>query len=439
MSWWDDMWAQINRPVNFAPQKVDIHSKAANPYSDPDQMGNLYKSSQYNGPQASPARTADVKPVAPYSGPNPSNNVTSNTALTNADPTVMPGGGNSMMDQLRAAIDGLSSSSNSPYMANLDAARSASLKNIADARGQVQGNFDQSNAAIGGLYAKGKIDTLADGDILKSSNANLVGGLNGMYGGAIEGLQNDRSKELGEKTEMLQRLGIGAAGLGSAGDTQTKAIADATQNQTAAGSKALEYGASDLTANTARASGMVSEGAGRQAALRSQLAGILGQLSNKELDVNNQYATNSMNASNQDYQDKLSRIQALYGMYDKEQTRGDNMQKTLLNSKVIAQAMKGGSGGSGAMTNIDDANSYASSQGQNPGDYNSAYSDAVMNAPGVPGSPQTEQQLLQYMHSKRPDLDVNQLIAYVRNASNSSKYNTPTSGGLPQNILSMLG
>jgi hypothetical protein len=322
-------------------------------------------------------------------------------------------------------------------MQNLDAARASSLKAIAGAEDRTNANFNTSNQAIGNIYAKGKQDTLADNNVLKSNNADLVGGLNSMYAGATKGLQDDRHKEMADQVAMDQALGIQQAGLGTAGQTQTKAIANASQAQQASVDKALQYGGADLTENTARADGLISEGASRQAALRSQLAGVLGQLDSKKIDVDNTYQNNAMQARNQAYQDNLSKMSALYGMYDKELTRSDNRYKTDQNSRTQAAlitaegklAANGGSGG-GGQTNIQDANNFVQSQGFNPADYNNAYSGAILDAGTPAGMQPTETDLLKGMIAKNPHLDITQAVQYIRNAANSSKYNSPNNNGI---------
>jgi hypothetical protein len=344
---------------------------------------------------------------------------------------------NPMIAGILAAINNQSPYDSGPYMQNLDAARASSLKAIAGAEDRTNANFNTSNQAIGNIYAKGKQDTLADNNVLKSNNADLVGGLNSMYAGATKGLQDDRHKEMADQVAMDQALGIQQAGLGTAGQTQTKAIANASQAQQASVDKALQYGGADLTENTARADGLISEGASRQAALRSQLAGVLGQLDSKKIDVDNTYQNNAMQARNQAYQDNLSKMSALYGMYDKELTRSDNRYKTDQNSRTQAAlitaegklAANGGSG-SGGQTNIQDANSFVQSQGGNPADYNNAYSGAIMDAGTPAGMQPTETDLLKGMMAKNPHLDLTQAIQYIRNASNASKYNSPNNSGI---------
>lgn len=413
----NDWLGNLFKPVGkwFNDKAAANNKNIANTWGNPDfYAGNVGRGG-----------SADIKqaPVGDFSGGStgsfdPTSMVpTSNQQPQQSDP---------MLDMLRDAINNPNPYSSGPYMANLDAARSASLKNIADTRDSTNKNFEASNAAVGGIYAKGKQDTLADNSILKDNNANLVGGLNGMYSNAISTLQGDRTKEMSDKADMMNRLGIQAGGLGTAGDTQTQAIANASQNQQAAADKALQYGGADLTANTARADGLISEGAGRQAQLRSQLSGILGQLSNKELDINNQYAQNSMQAANQGYQDNLSRMSALYGMKDKQQTYDQNNRKIDANSRVMVQAMKGPGGSAGGQTNMQDANDYVASQGGNPSDYNNAYTGAVMDTGTPAGMQPTEHDLLQAMMAKNKGLDLNQALAYIRNASNASKYNSPT-------------
>jgi hypothetical protein len=361
-----------------------------------------------------------------------------NTGTTGADPLgQQQGQQNPMIAGIIAAMNSQSPYDSGPYMQNLDAARASSLKAIAGAEDRTNANFNTSNQAIGNIYAKGKQDTLADNNVLKSNNANLVGGLNSMYAGATKGLQDDRHKEMADQVAMDQALGIQQAGLGDAGKTQTQAIVNASQAQQASVDKALQYGGADLTENTARADGLITEGASRQAALRSQLAGVLGQLDSKKIDVDNTYQNNAMQARNQSYQDNLSKMSALYGMYDKELTRSDNRYKTDQNSRTQAAlitaegklAANGGSG-SGGQTNIQDANSFVQSQGGNPADYNNAYSGAIMDAGTPAGMQPTETDLLKGMMAKNPHLDLTQAIQYIRNASNASKYNSPNNSGI---------
>jgi hypothetical protein len=333
--------------------------------------------------------------------------------------------GNRMIDGILAAINNKDPYDSGPYMANLDQARSAQLAAIADAENRTNQNFDQSDQAIGNIYAKGKQDTLADNQTLKDNNANLVGGLNNMYSGAVQGLQDDRHKEMQDQTEMLKSLGIQQAGMGDAGQTQTKAIANASQNQQAAVDKAMQYGGADLTANTARADGLISEGSARQAALRSQLSGVLGQLDSKKLDINNQYEQNAMQARNQSYQDNLSKMSGLYGMYDKELTRADDRYKTDQNSRVQSALIAAQGRQAGSNNNMDDAANYVNSKGGNGTQYVSAYAKAVAGASTPAGMQPTDTDILRSMMQVDPKLDLNLALATIQNAKASSKYNSP--------------
>lgn len=406
--------------------------------SGDDYLKKYHNSPEYQNNRAQLAKSADIQPAAQVAPAQTGITSPSPNAADYYDAQSAPqqDQGSGILEMLKAAINNPGAYDAGPYMANLDQARSASLKAIADTRNQTQSNFDQSNAAIGGIYAKGKQDTLADNQVLKDNNAGLVGGLKGMYEGATQSLQADRTKEMSDKADMMSRLGIQGGGLGSAGETQTHAIADASQNSQAAQDKALQYGGADVSANTARAEGLISEGSGRQAQLRSQLSGILGQLSGKELDINNQYAQSSMQARNQAYQDNLSKISSLYGMYDKEQSRAQSQQNSILKSPVIAKLLAGGSSGANSMTGLEGANNLISQQGANPQDYNSAYSDAIMGAQTVPGTDPTDGQLLAEMVNK--GMDRNLALSYIRAAKQSKSSVSTGNSGIDPSILAML-
>jgi hypothetical protein len=107
---------------------------------------------------------------------------------------------------------------------------------------------------------------------------------------------------------------------------------------------------------------------------------------------------------------------------------------------MVTAGGKNGSGASGGQTNLQDANDFVASQGGNPADYNNAYTGAIMDAGTPAGMQPTETDILKAMHNKNPNLDLNQAIQYIRNASNASKYNTPTTGSsAPYNALAALG
>jgi hypothetical protein len=434
--------ATISNPWGLKPQGYDAYGTGWTQANDPalakTNAGALISGGQGQR-DSSPPEPIQAQPAANYStnfaNPgrqgNDDNIVTTPAAQSPND---------SLIQGLLAAMNNPNPYDSGPYMQNLDAARSQSLAAIAGARDRTNSNYATSNQNIGDMYNMGKNDTLAQSGALAQSNANLVGGVNGMYDNAINTLQGDRTKEMSDKADMMSRLGIQQAGLQDAGSSQTQAIQNASTRQQAANQQALNYGAADQTANTARANAFTSEGASRQADLRSQLSNVLGQLDSKELDVNNQYAQNAMSARNQAYQDNLSRISALYGMYDKAQTLDLNKQKSVLNSRLLTQFAKDGSGtGSGAgnsMTNIQDANNFVAANGGNPQDYNSAYTGSILdyaNSPQASITPSaSESALLNAMHAKNPSLDLNQALAYIRNASNSSKYNSPNPAGASQ-------
>jgi hypothetical protein len=396
---------------------------------------------------AAAAQAAAPKQVHTQPTPNYGNKMQSDYGLpaSNPDTSMISGGmANSGESQIAALLKQMlgggmyQAGPDNPYMSGLESARSASLKALADAKGRANENFTQSNSAIGGIYEKGRRDTMDDNNVLQASNDNLVGGLDAMYDGSVKDMQDERSQVQNQRMEMAQRMGLTLGVDDGATAVQDDAIQDTMKLGTAAKDKALQYGGADIASNTARASGLIAEGSGRQAELRSQLSGILGELSNKELDINNQFANASMQATNQTYQDNLSRMQALYGMYDKEQSRASSQQNMLLKSPVIAKLL-GGGGGSSAnnMANINNGASYISQQGQDPAAYENAYTDAIMGVQAMPGQSPTDQQIMMEM-IKRGGLDPNMVRNFVTIQNNPSKFSPQQSSGIDPSILAML-
>jgi len=328
-------------------------------------------------------------------------------SLLNADPEQEAQG---MLSQVRSTFDG---------------AR-GTLNGVRDRTNQ---NFQTSNKNVEDLYRSGRNETLQANNVLQENNNALVTGLTGLYDGNNETLSNERDKAMQTRAEMLQRMGVTEAGLGDSGSVQSDAIEQNASNKGGAIQQALTYGASDVTANTARANSLVSEGAARQSELRNQLTQILGQLDMKEADLGTQQQQAEMEARKSAGESTNARLKELLATMENQQGMDWDREKfyTQLQADQAKNQMQYGGGGDAF--NLEDANNYITQNGGDAGAANSAYTDAIINYNDPTGgsAPNPSES---YIAKKLVEqgLDPNLALAYARIASEKSKYNSVSVG-----------
>lgn len=247
--------------------------------------------------------------------------------------------------------------------------------NIDNAAKTAKDNKTASASAIAGLAQGGANIVKGESKDYQRITDNTANTNNTIYQGAVSGLQQDRSKELADRAQFLERLGIKEAGLGTAGSTQTSAINEALGSQTRNADRINAYGQADQALNTSRAQSILNEGTTRQAGLESQLQKILGSLEDKRTDYGMQEAQALSQAEQAAYANQMEKFKAGLGAYQQQidndfKSRDQQMQE----AEFMAKYGNGGGQDQGqilSQTGSQAADAYAESQGVDTGQYRS--------------------------------------------------------------------
>lgn len=271
----------------------------------------------------------------------------------------------------------------------VDQAFQGSLDALGNARTRTNDNFAASSGNIDTLTKSHVANiTGADRNAVMANSDRLESGIGDIYGAAQKSYEGDREKEMALKTEMLSRLGIQDAGIGTVGEVQTEAIADNTAEQAGAMKQAAGYEAADLTRNTEQAQSMSAAGVERQTDLRRQLDGILGGLDTQEANIRNDMSSAKLNARQADqanfqkqqsyYQDSLEAF--LNDQSNRAESERDFNYKASLDQAKL-QGRGGGEegGGNNVFSAIDQS---IASQGIDPAPYRAAYNQAMADGGG---------------------------------------------------------
>jgi hypothetical protein len=361
------------------------------------------------------------------------------------DPSMIPQQPQGDVSRLIGILQGQLNSdpySSGPYMNAINKGYDNAYNSIESAKTNATNNAAVSTKNIQDMYQMGKNDTLAQGAGLQQNSDNLVNSINGIYGNTISGLQGDRTKEMQDRAALDQSLGIQAAGLGGAGNTQTQAIQNSQSQQQAAAKQAADYGAADQTANIGRANAFTAEGTARAGDLRTQLAGLIGQLDTKKADLGVQEAKDKTGATAQSYQDWLGRNSALLGQIDKLNTYAQNDRKIDANSRtqsayITAMGRQGAAGNAPGTTNMDEANTYIKGVGGDPNAFSDAYTTALTKAANPANPAPSDAVILQGMQQANPKLPLAAALQYIKlNAKGNNQYNP--GGGLSPGMMGIM-
>lgn len=230
----------------------------------------------------------------------------------------------------------------------IDNALKDKLGLIENLKAQTQGNFDKSDVALQGMHDAFKHSIETD-----SANRfnQIADQQKSMLGSDVQNTVNaltaSREKATNERADMLQRLGIQAAGAAvDPGNTaMDRGIADAQAKGLTDQTLADNRRASDLALNNTMAQSVGMAGVQRRAALQNQLQAILGKADMAEMDAKSQSATAKANLIN-DAQGNM------YKAFNDRQDRYQKLFDTILhdntlNSRYQMQYGNNGAGGGG--------------------------------------------------------------------------------------------
>jgi hypothetical protein len=254
----------------------------------------------------------------------------------------------------------------------VDSAFGGALSAVGNARTRANENYNTSDDMLARLSAA-DVNAIQNEDLnaIRGSHTNLQAGYDKNLGAATTALQNDRNMEMQNRTEMLQRLGLQESGMGTAGETQTKAIADITADTAGAKNQASGYLSADEVRNTEAARAASQGGLNRRADLRRDLDNILGNLDDAEAQIGNsksQALLAGLQADkeswNNAYKTDVDTLEMLLGQQREDKKLNAELQK------IGAKA----SGSNGVLGVMQDR---FRSQNIDPMQYLQAYSDVV--------------------------------------------------------------
>lgn len=263
------------------------------------------------------------------------------------------------------------------FQGDVDAAFAGSFGAINNARARAKEGYNESDNVLANL-TKGHVDQIQHGDraAIGKANDDLVGGLDKTYKQANTDLSADRQKEISAKTEMLSRLGLQEAGIGSAGKEQTEAISRMTQQQAGAKDQAAGYRQADMVRNTELASSQADAGLERRAALRRDLDKINGNLDNSAATVENAKAQAMLSGKNASKADGMKMLEfyqnQIKDISDTKERREQTSYDRGIDARDFAAKSQGGGGVYEAVKQ-----SIQNTTGQNAQPYMEAYTDVV--------------------------------------------------------------
>lgn len=170
----------------------------------------------------------------------------------------------------------------------LDKALQTRLGMLDQARGTIQGNFDTSDRNIQGMHDafQNQVRT-EDAARYNQISDQQKGNLNANAQQGVGALEGARAKAVAERQEMLQRLGIQAAG--AAPDTSNEAydqgISNINQRNTTSQNLAENQRGTNLAYNNTVAQSIGQAGVARRSALQQQLQGLLGKVAMAESET----------------------------------------------------------------------------------------------------------------------------------------------------------
>ena len=376
-----DFWGNASRPVNYKTPSKEDRLKVKNPSSGATATRSDRSWSENIAGQTSPAaakQRADAKATADRMSNRPVGNADGSTTRpekTEAPP--LQGNTTKEKSQLEKFQE---------YLATIDPGDYDYKKSITDAFAKVYAsldgaantartNKDASSKAVQGLAEGGSNLVKKDAGTYQKITDDTARTNNSIYSGQVAALQGDRSKEMAERANFVEKLGIKEAGMGTAGSTQTSAINEALGTQSRSADRINQYGQADQALNNSRAQSILNEGTTRQAGLEAQLSKILGGIDSKRADVGVQEAQAMQQGEQAAYANQLAKFQAGLSAYDKQienefKTRDQMMQEAEFQAKYGGGGM-GGQGQALTPTGSQAADAYIASQGEDPNKYRS--------------------------------------------------------------------
>lgn len=302
----------------------------------------------------------------------------------------------------------------------------AQLAQIASAKDQTNQRFGESTENTKRLY-NGHVNEIRTKDKAEYQGiANqATSDTNSVFDGAIAQTQNADKAQNAEMEEMLARLGQQSAAPQAAQmmADQQKTINDLVQTKAAQGQQNNTYAEANQTRNDERAQSIADESVSKQHDLSRQLQDILGELGNKEADINGQKAQAGyqayQNAEDNWRQDRSYATDAL----------GQLMKLKADEAAAMAEAQaksqeSGGMNGSQMTTILNGLGIQDPSLQQK---YSSAYTDAILNSNYTPGVQDQQTQMLKYLRdNNKSGLDINMLRDLVSSNLNYGTYKPGT-------------
>lgn len=331
MGWWEDLW----RPINFGKPDEEKRKQVMNRgygFSNKDQMGDLYKRSQYTPPAAKP-KTAVSNPNFRWPAGELSTSSYDESKRMNAGPddhylaakarmnpnlnppleSLMPpqeDTGPSLMEQILDRLD-------NPYggfkgnvdTSALDAALRAQLGQIGQVRNQTNQNFTTSDQNLLGMHEAARNEIMTKGkERVQDIGNDQLAGLRDIRGDVTSDLQSYKAADDARRMALIKNLGLdpkSALAPSATQDVYNQGIKNVAERGAAEETNASEDLATNLAYNNTVANSIGQQGAQRRAELTQQLQSILGQLGRAEVDANSQYgmAKNEMvqQAQQRDY------------------------------------------------------------------------------------------------------------------------------------------
>lgn len=326
------------------------------------------------------------------------------------------------------AIEAIRRKTETPYAydgandALVDQAFQGSLDAINNARNTTNSNYSQSKDMLGELTRSHVANIQGrDREAITSNGEQLQSGYNELYDNRDAELKADRTAELEAKTEMLKRLGIQDAGLGTSGNVQTEAITDNSGNRQEALQQAQSYQASDLTRNTELGQNQAAAGVERQSDLRRQLDSILGNIDNTQAGVMQDIASAKLQGRQADrasWDDQQKYNNETLIALEQARTDQANNDRDYAFKREMADrdaASSASSEAAGTSSRMDLASDMIRRGGVDPTAYESAYTNALSRGNNFTraGKGDIQAQLLDEIRRNNPTLDPNTINRYL--------------------------
>lgn len=443
---WNDFWANFDKSLNTkGPQGSQLKNKPA-PLIDGNRLGDWsgLGSVNYAGPSKDHLLgSLSINKPSPRSvpanrSPQGSNSLqllrslntnklpgmreSANVPRDSSDGGPVPLSGDALLEkELRDKLS-RDFEPTGEYSDMVEQAYASALANIGKARGQANSNFATSDAKIADLTA-GHVNEIktSDREAVQKIGGELQSGYKDVYGDARAQIQSDQSAEMAAKTEMLQRLGIQEAGIGTAGRAQSEALTRLSQNEAGAMQQAKGYQAADETRNVEQAQSQASAGVERRSALSRDLQKIMGNLDDSEASVQSSIAMGKLQGRQSEKSDFMREQQfnadSLSRLEDKKSERADKDRSYALDLQKIQGKQKG------SASAVDVVSESIRNRGIEPQPYLDAYNEAFTSGEFNPiqhgdKNMWTAQKIKQLMEKKGLRADLGVAVNLVQGISN---------------------